>query len=347
MATGINFMKTFIFSLLALLISFNIFAGTCSSISYTSSTANSTLTSTKYNTDNTTIYNFVNAYDAGCVTSGTLEKDALNTSTATGFAVPLNGIVDGCKVTQLTAATLQISNCIASVNNNWVKTTTPTNVAWTDLDTGSEAASTFYYVYMDSTSDTTTLTPVISATVPGSDGLNGSDRALARFYNDSGSDIVSSVTQWHVNELLYGPISARYDSDAGQEIPNGTETIVNFDSTTLGYDIYSAVTTGASWKFTAPLAGVYHISFGCLISGAFDAGETVIANIYKNNIDYARTFWGEAHAGGTFVFTPNGATDMYMAKGDYFDIRLYQNSGGALNLDNNEEYVFVSVHRVE
>ena len=176
-------------------------AGTCSSITFTSAAARSQLTSTKYNTDNSTIYDFVNAYDGGCVSSRTLENDAISTSSNVGFAVPLNGIFNGCKVTLLDSSTMAINNCMASVNDKWVKTVTNTNVNWTHLDTGSEATGTLYYIYIDSTSNGTTLTPVISVTAPGTDGLNGSDRILARVVNDANGDFRPIVRQWKVNDF--------------------------------------------------------------------------------------------------------------------------------------------------
>jgi len=346
MGIGINFMKTLSFLLLlAFIINFNAFAGTCSSISYTSSTANSTLTSTKYNTDNSTVYNFVNAYDAGCISSQTLEADSLDQTVATGFAAPLNGVFDGCKVTRDSAATLLIGECIASVNNNWIKTATGTAVAWSDLDTGAEAASTFYYVYIDSLSDGATLTPVVSVTPPGTNGMNGSDRVLARFYNDGSSDIIETVSQWQVNKFESYRIRAIYETSAGQTIDNNSIEIVDFG--TKVKDNYSAVTVGSSWKFTAPIADYYDIKAFGYFNSAFDAGELVTGNIYKNGTYHRRTSAVEAHAGVTALMAANASVTVWLESGDYINFQIFQNSGGGIALNNEVETTWITIESQE
>jgi len=345
MEIGINFMKTFIFLLLAFLINFNTFAGTCSTISYTSNAANTTLTSTKYNTDNSTAYDAINSFDGGCTVAGSLEKDALDATVATGFAVPLNGIVDGCKVTKATAATLDIGNCIAAVNNNWVKTATTTSVAWTDLDTGGEAASTYYYVYIDSASTTTTLTPVISVTAPGSDGLNGSDRAIARFYNDSSSDIISTLSQWLGSKFESDRVYVRFDTDAGQSMDNSSTEVVNFDSKTFGYESHpGVVTTGAGWVFTAPIGGVYHVSSSVALVPNMDAGEQVQYVLYKNGSLYAHMYTLEGSITSALDVVALGSTDVDLLATETISARLFQNSGAAVTLKTDEERNFISIH---
>ena len=67
--------------LLGFLIGFKANAGTCTSDSFTSASANSVLTSTKYNNDHSTIYNRLNGnLDGGCVSDGTIEDGGLNTT---------------------------------------------------------------------------------------------------------------------------------------------------------------------------------------------------------------------------------------------------------------------------
>ncbi|MCC7443187.1 MAG: hypothetical protein IT285_16260, partial [Bdellovibrionales bacterium] len=52
-------------------------------------------------------------------------------------------------------------------------------------------------------------------------------------------------------------VRARYTSTSGQSIPNSTVTVINFD--TKEYDSHNKVATGAAWKFTADVAGVYSV----------------------------------------------------------------------------------------
>lgn len=333
----------YLFLTLIFLLSFDGFAGTCSSISYTSSAANSTLTSTKYNTDNSTVYNFVNAYDAGCITSQTLEADALDQTVATGFAVPLNGIVDGCKVTKAHATELSIGNCIASVNNNWIKTASATSVTWAHLDTGAEAASTYYYVYIDSTSDGTTLTPVLSVTAPGTDGMNGSDRVLARVWNDVNSDFIATVSQWKGNRFEKDRIFAQYDTDSGQGIANTSVDIINFDATEFGFDSHNAVTTG-TWKFTAPLAGKYSVISQIVWAADADwsAGETAFLYIYKEGA-LVRTNKYEVEVTRSATPVNRISSIIDMEAGEYIDVRAYQDSGGTVALWTIDESNYISI----
>jgi hypothetical protein len=51
---------------------------------------------------------------------------------------------------------------------------------------------------------------------------------------------------------------ARYKTSAAPSFTATTAALINFG--TQDYDTHSAVTTGASWKFTAPYAGKYRVT---------------------------------------------------------------------------------------
>lgn len=193
-------MKHLITLLVFILIS-TVHAGTCTSISRTNSASLSVLTSTKYNTDLNTVYTAANAFDGGCVTSGTLESDALNT---TQFAPLLKGLHQGCKVIYSSATTVQIDKCLASVDGSFVTTTTTTSAAFGCSGCSAEVASTTYYVYIQTGSTGSTLTPLILTTAPNNDGYdNSGNKALARFYNNGSSDIDQySIDQWNQNGFI-------------------------------------------------------------------------------------------------------------------------------------------------
>ena len=84
-------MKSFKITILLLFnISFfgQVKAGTCTADSFTARSANTILTSTVYNSNHQTIYDRLNGnLDGGCISDGTLEDGALNT---TDYAVILN-----------------------------------------------------------------------------------------------------------------------------------------------------------------------------------------------------------------------------------------------------------------
>lgn len=214
------------------------YCGTCSSITRTNYVANSVLTSTALNADFNQLLDAgshgLNDFDGGCVTDGTLEDGALNT---TDYAVLLNGVTQGCRVRYSDAATISIGKCFASVNGNFVNKTTATTATWGCTGCSSEVASTTYYVYIKNGSLSSTLTPLISSTAPNDDGYDSnSNKILARFYNNGYGNISSySIDQW---------IEKRF-------IPSNTDWIsytLTIGATTTAPTLGTIVTNTAKWR---------------------------------------------------------------------------------------------------
>jgi len=184
-----------------------VYAGTCTSDTYTANSANTVLTSTKYNGDHSTIYDrLAGSLDAGCLVDGTLEDGALNT---TDYAALLNGVRDGCAISWSDAATISMGDCIMSVNGNFVKTTTANTVTWGCTGCSAEAASTDYYVYVKTGSTGTTLTGLITTTAPDPDGYDSSgNKILGRFFNDGSSDINQNTVKSWANGVYKAPYGA-------------------------------------------------------------------------------------------------------------------------------------------
>ena len=146
-------------------------------------------------------------------------------------------------------------------------------------------------------------------------------------------------------------INARYSTAAAQSIPTGgTGTIIDFGTKSFDSNSGSSsdsVTTGASWKFTAPVNGKYEVSAYAILGGGggWVDGEAVEILIFKNGTAQSRTYnpstTTHANAMGGFI------TDMVsMVAGDYIDIRMYQTSGGSISLVNNASYNWVVIKRV-
>lgn len=165
---------------------------TCTSpISRTNNSANSVLTSTKYNSDLNTVYAHVNDLDGDCLADGSVESTKLDTTT---LAPLVKGVKEGCFATRSDANTISIDKCLIAVNGNLIEKTTSTTITWGCGGCSSEVASTTYYVYATSAS---TLTLLISTSAPDAYGYSGTSRALARFYNNASSDIdTASVRTW-------------------------------------------------------------------------------------------------------------------------------------------------------
>lgn len=246
-------------------------AGTCTADSRTNVSANSVLTSTKYNSDLNTIYNRLSGgtFDGGCVADGSLEVSALDST----FDNVINAIKAGCVVSKSDAATISVSKCVLGINGGIVRTTTATTVTWGCTSCSTEAASTKYYIYALTTSTGTTLNLLISTTAPNDDGFdNSNNRVLGEFYNDASSNIDSQVNQWHENKHVAETIGGVYvalnsvsaGTNGGSAV-SGSWATHSLDSLS-GHGGWASLSTN---QITL-LAGTYHIygyAQGCKTDG--------------------------------------------------------------------------------
>jgi len=149
---------------------------------------------------------------------------------------------------------------------------------------------------------------------------------------------VTGPTAIAANEL----IAAQYSRNTTQSVNNATITICNFDD--VVFDTHGAVTTGASWKFTAPVTGKYLVNVNVIFGG--NATGTRDLYIYKNNASVANVM---SVASNTLSFTGTAGSHLVsMVPGDFVDIRVQQSSGGALDIcpGATAEQMVISIHRV-
>jgi hypothetical protein len=108
--------------------------------------------------------------------------------------------------------------------------------------------------------------------------------------------------------------------------------IINFD--TKDYDTHGAATTGASWKFTAPVSGLYSIlGFFTLTT----ASQNDIA-VYKNGSSVRRVCRIESGNGeGEIVGT------VKLLAGDYIDFR---SNSGSITAQGSGQACYVAITRV-
>jgi hypothetical protein len=132
-------------------------------------------------------------------------------------------------------------------------------------------------------------------------------------------------------------VNAKYTTAAGQAITNGSTTTINFD--TKVWDSHAAVTTGASWKYTAPISGKYRVNFAVLAQAA--AG-TFQFNLVKNGSTYSEIYRNLTSNQNLWT----AGEDIDLLAGDYFDIRLSNGSGGTITLNTNAQECRVSVSRI-
>lgn len=136
-----------------------------------------------------------------------------------------------------------------------------------------------------------------------------------------------------INFLVNKPRAALYQATA-QSVANGTWTATTFDSTLLDtYGGHSNSTNNS--RYTAQVAGWYSLRCGGgWVTGTAGGGRG--ASIYKNGSFYTA---GAAVVGSTNVIASTPVSkDVYLAVGDYVELFVWQNSGGALNTAGSGQY---------
>jgi hypothetical protein len=116
----------------------------------------------------------------------------------------------------------------------------------------------------------------------------------------------------------------RVKRSATQSIPDASYTKVAFDS-----EDFDPQNTFASNKFTPAVAGYYYLGASIGFSGAVDFNDMLII-IYKNgsSISQGGSAFLNYDIRKTFVIDLANDTD-------YYEVYVYQNSGGAKDLSNN------------
>ena len=120
----------------------------------------------------------------------------------------------------------------------------------------------------------------------------------------------------------------RDSASATQSIPNTTVTALTFDTTI--YDTNSFFDVLTPTRLTCTLAGIY------VITGAFRIDSNATGQrqirITRNGADIIAL---ENQLPVSTILTNIGITTQYqLAVNDYVEISVFQNSGGALNINN-------------
>lgn len=138
---------------------------------------------------------------------------------------------------------------------------------------------------------------------------------------------------------------ARYRNTTGKVLANSTTSIIDFDTADLSN---AAVTTGASWHFTAPATAWYDIHFVQAFinsdGNAWVVGSGVRFDVYVNGSTVASISFADAQAttssidlwaGGTFAVS--------LTSGNTLDLRFANASGAQRELESE---VAIEIYRV-
>lgn len=146
--------------------------------------------------------------------------------------------------------------------------------------------------------------------------------------------------------LVRPQVAVKYSTNAGQSINNNSSTTVDFEDKVYTLPgCAGAVTTGGSWVFTAPIAGVYRVAASVYFTGGggWAAGEYATLRVFKNGSAYGNLLEVVQQAAHTSAVGTTGSTDVSCAAGDTIAIQILQNSGAALALEADGNYNFVTI----
>lgn len=162
--------------------------------------------------------------------------------------------------------------------------------------------------------------------------ITGAGGAASQLLNDS----KIYVTALSLNKTLDDAITAgdfaspvfvgaKYTATSlTNSIPN-TSSATIFDCPTSVFDSHSAVTTGATWKFTVPTAQGGKYDVGVLISldsYAWVVNDYLIADVFVNGSAVSNIQWHGMQASWTGQLSVGGRTIVSVAAGDEIDVRL-------------------------
>lgn len=153
----------------------------------------------------------------------------------------------------------------------------------------------------------------------------------------SSNSVQSSDTDTRVVAAVYELTS----STANSSFADNAVEIVDYD--TKIFDTHNAVTTGASWKFTAPVSGYYRVSAPLNWANGTNLVSAVVL-LYKNGVQYgylSRVF-------GTDLVVSSASPIVQLNAGEYIDVRALQDdsASAARSLETTSSRYQVCIERV-
>lgn len=140
-------------------------------------------------------------------------------------------------------------------------------------------------------------------------------------------------------------VNASYTINASSAVlsvtNSSTDIILDYNSRIM--DSHNAVTTGASWRFTAPVSGKYAVNAGLTFGTWTTPAGAAQFQIFKNGVFFSRMDRKATTTDGQFE---GSLTLVSMNAGDYIDIRMNNGSGSAMQVFSTTGYSTVSIYRI-
>lgn len=135
----------------------------------------------------------------------------------------------------------------------------------------------------------------------------------------------------HDNTATQMGNALRYSRNSNQSIANAAVVIIDFNTHDFGDDA-GDVTTGATWKYTVPVAGRYQVNAQITVDeGVWASGEEVSGRLTRNGtVEYIKIKEFEATHTGDFTLDMSGLFNCEV--GDTLNFEIWQTSGAAVNL---------------
>ncbi len=213
-------------------------------------------------------------------------------------------------------------------------------------------------VYMGSFVPTTTSADRLGGTalIP---NLRSGDYVELYGYTGAATTVASGTANTHASFFrLSGPsqiaasetVASRYTSNAAQSIPGSSAlTVINFED--KDYDTHSSVTVGASWKFTAPVSGIYTVSSNVLwAADTFTSGTRRELYLAKNGTGSGEIVsmlnLNQSQASTSDFVCNSGTADVRLLAGDYICLLAVNGEGTNRLLVNTSYNVWVAIKRI-
>lgn len=129
-----------------------------------------------------------------------------------------------------------------------------------------------------------------------------------------------------VLNFLQTPPAAVLRQTVAQSIPTGSNTAITFD--TKDSDTAGGWSSGANTRYTAQYPGRYNFSGGVSFTNSAVGQRGIQWYVNGSILNYANVFLNSTAAGGW----ADAAVDqsIFLNIGDFVELRVFQNTGGAL-----------------
>jgi hypothetical protein len=163
----------------------------------------------------------------------------------------------------------------------------------------------------------------------------GDANAGLSLFNSGGTPKVA-ITYGGVASFLGQPRARVFRSTATQSIPDATDTEVAFDGETTDVGAMHDNVTNNS-RLTVPVGGDGTYILSCGIEFAADATGFRHVRFLKNGATLL-ALNTHPNLGASDVVRPSLTTAADLVAGDFVEVQVYQNSGGALDINGTNAY---------